>query len=88
MIIKVTKEHIIHGTAGSCSSCPIALAIDAKKYKLRIRPEYIVSLGRKICELPIEVQSFIKKFDFGFFTSFRRNLDPIEFHLSAEVFMQ
>lgn len=85
MIFRVTQKRINHGLLADCDSCPIALAIDAKSRGLAVSQQTIFNMHGEWKDLvrhTPEIEEWIKNFDQG------NIVQPIEFHLSAEVFMQ
>ena len=79
MLIQVKAEHIKYGARGSCSGCPVALAIhettgiylDITPIGAWIQSNYIL--------LPIEVIDFMDDFDK------QRAVEPFEFDLPIAI---
>jgi hypothetical protein len=82
--VAVTEEHIREGNVGSCSTCPIALAIIAKAPELQLVRvgAYRASAtheGRRVsAHLPEEARLLVRRFD-G-----RSPVQPIQFWIRFE----
>lgn len=70
MKISVTEEHIIAGFVGSCTRCPVALAISHALHQAGISPLPIVFVDSNTIEIgsdqyntPESASDFIKEFD-------------------------
>lgn len=78
MKIQVTQKHIDDGKAGSCMTCPVALAItEATGYKVKVNQLHIRFIDfYRLYPTPVSVYTFIRLFD-------ETNLkpDPFEFEL-------
>ena len=76
MKIKVTADHIVHGTPGECTSCPIALAIrEQYGYDNVGVTDTLAEVEGDYILLPAEAQRFVYRFDQGL------SVDPFEFDL-------
>jgi hypothetical protein len=88
MKIEVTQDHIERGRRSSCRCCPVALAIDAPRYKLLVRPNCLENDSfdgaSHVCWLPSEASNFISAFD----DVYEDRPEPFTFNLSAECFMK
>lgn len=80
MLIEVTREDIDHGLAGSCGSCPVALAIRRRFpdgwVRVGIRCVYA---GGRAYHLPSGAIEFIERFDGGM------PVEPFSFELDIRV---
>lgn len=82
MTIEVTEQHIKKGNAGSCGSCPIALALKDAGFKHPVVDHssfcYImVGGGIKKLSLPYNAIDFIVRFDSG------KKVHPFSFELET-----
>ena len=76
MIIRVTQEHIDKGIRGSCTKCPIALAlIDAGLDNPSVGVYYMRGGGRHLFGCPQIIKNFMTLFDNGAYAA------PFEFEI-------
>ena len=89
MKIQVTRGDIQFGKCGSCSECPVALAVN------RSFPRNYIEVTGNILRidgvpflLPLHVKNFISNFDTGQFidgdyAQFKNAFEPFEFELEG-----
>lgn len=74
--IFVNQTHIDHGRPGTCTLCPIALAIQEATGIQQVGVNIVeVRIDGKYFDLPREVTEFINQFDAG------GSVEPFEFEL-------
>lgn len=78
MKIKVEQHHIDRGIRHAANLCPVALAIE-EELSLSCRAYSIIEIGLKYHTItPIEVLSFMRRFDCGL------PVEPFEFEIDYE----